>query len=489
VTKADSAARTLALLKKIGKTPYQFQAESVDRVLAAAADSERLLLQAPTGAGKTLIAYLTAARLAKRQGPQFRGLVVVPSRPLLRQHVVDAGWLRGAVGVPIHLLTPDQPLRLWSAVLGGPGLICTTPHALGSRLARLGGLAAFPLFDIAQFDEIDLFLTVDLAERQDIWAVLDQVMQTGTPAVGYTGTLLSESQSREWAKRGFAPWEPNLPDDWLPFTRVQFQAVRNSGVIDADQEISRKLKDANRRYGDAGGNPRSWYQIKLDAKTAGPLALEARAILTLHAERLKLFEGHDDRTGKLTSLVAAIKKKSGLVLTRYIFSAIAAANMLNSKGIHALQADGQMRAVEADRYARQFRAGDAPVLVITRDLGGRGLDFPSAETAVLISPRSNYQAVAQELARIRSRRGAPKTATVLYYEDTTESSKASRLARHLMRDQRFGSRDLFEVSGAPKPVAAEDPLERAHAVLEESISLDLSTVEFSNRAPPSAARR
>jgi superfamily II DNA/RNA helicase len=442
----------------------------VERALVAASGAgERLLLQAPTGAGKTLIAYLAAALLAETRGTDFRGLVVVPSRPLLRQHLVDAGWLRQAVGLPIHVLTPNEPFRMWQAILNGPGLICTTPHSLRSRLERLGGFASLPPFDLAQFDEIDLFLTVDLEERQDIWPVLDDAIAAATPVVGYTGTSLSPGQIAEWENRGFVPWQPTIPEDWLPFTRVNFQGVRNQEVILRDLDISAKLSSAYRRYESVGGNPLSWYQIKVDARASGARGQEARAILTLHAERLKLFEGEGDSAGKLAALVDSLRNRTGLVLTRYIFSAVEAAATLNDAGIRAFQADGQMPPSEAERFARAFRDGGVPALVITRDLGGRGLDFPTADTALLLSPRSNYQTVAQELARIRSRRGQQKEVTVLYYEETTEALKAFRLASHLVRDNRYGSQALFEVTGVPDEVIPSDPFERAHVTLEESV--------------------
>jgi hypothetical protein len=470
VTKTETPAeQATALLARLGWTPYEFQGAAVERVVAASRTRERLLVQAPTGAGKTLIAYLAVALLAEKRGLGFRGLVVVPTRPLLRQHVVDAGWLRSALGVPIQVLTPETPYQIWDAVLRGPGLICTTPHALRRRLDRLGGFASLPPFDLAQFDEIDLFLTVDLAEREDIWPVLDDALAANMPTVGYTGTSLAPSQSKEWQSRGFAVWQPAIPDAWLPFTRVVFRGIRNETVIAHDLDISERLGAAYQRYQAAGGNPRSWRQIKSDAREPSERGREARALLMLHAERLRLFEGHDDTAGKLAALIGVLNHQTGLVLTRYVFSAVEAAETLNAAGIRALQADGQMRASDAEARARAFREASVPVLVITRDLGGRGLDFPAADTAILLSPRTNYQTVAQELARIRSRRGSTKEVTVLYYEDTTEASKAFRLARHLVRDNQYGKEALFEVSGTPDEVVPTDPFERAHIALEESV--------------------
>jgi superfamily II DNA or RNA helicase len=51
-------------------------------------------------------------------------------------------------------------------------------------------------------------------------------------------------------------------------------------------------------------------------------------------------------------------------------------------------------------WFRERSKGEEAALVMTRDLGGRGLDFPAAESVLFVSPRSNYQTVAQEIARI-----------------------------------------------------------------------------------------
>ena len=153
------------------------------------------MIQAPTGAGKTLIAFLTAALLSKRRGAAWSGLMVVPNRPLLRQHVADAGWLREVCGLPVHFLGPDDPWPIWEAILTGPGLVCTTPQSLKSRLEGLGSTEMLRGFEVVYFDEIDVFLTVDLQERQDLWPVLQNCMDAARPILGFTGTALDQARS------------------------------------------------------------------------------------------------------------------------------------------------------------------------------------------------------------------------------------------------------------------------------------------------------
>lgn len=428
---------------------------------------ERLLIEAPTGSGKTLIAFLAVAISGSKSWP-WRGMMVVPSRPLLRQHVFDAGWLRSRL--PIQLLDPEVPTPLWAAVLASPrGLICTTPHSLRRRLDRMGGLGKFAEWNVALFDEIDVFLTKELEERRDLWPVLDACLDASLPTIGFTGTALSADQRAAWGERNFVAYQPTVDEDWMPFTRVSFVGIENQLVQVADERIRSELAVAYHRFEGLGGNPRSWRQITDEARKPGELGGAAREILGLHSERLQLFEGGDDTNGKVAAMVEWIKDRSCLVLCRFVETALQVSAALESVGVHALRADGTMHPTEVERRAAMFRRGDAPAFVITRDLGGRGLDFPQAESVLLLSPRSNYQTVAQELARIRSRRSEPKNAAVLYYSRTAETAKAARLAEHLVHDHRYGEFPLFETLEAPQALDLDDP-DRRHLYVEEALA-------------------
>jgi superfamily II DNA or RNA helicase len=426
---------------------------------------QRVVVQAPTGAGKTLIAFVAIAIAAAKKG-RWRGLMSVPSRPLLRQHVVDAGWLRQRV--PLQFVVPQDATPIWRAALDSPrGLICTTPHSLKNRLSRLGGLEAFPPWDVAMFDEIDVFVTKELDGRKDIWPLVAQCAEANVPMIGFTGTVLNDDQAEYWQENGFVAYRPDIDEHWLPFTRVWFIGITNQRVQAADERIRQDLGRAYDRFRDEGGNPRSWKQITNEARRAGALGDAARSILALHSDRLQLFEGGDDVGGKVTAMCDWLSHRTALVLCRYVETAVSVARHLASAGITAVQADGTMRAAEVERRATLFRRGGADALVMTRDLGGRGLDFPQADSVLLLSPRSNYQTVAQELARIRSRRSITKDTAVLFYERTAETAKASRLAEHLIHRNRYGDMKLFDVVNAPEPIDL-DPFDRQHLYLEET---------------------
>jgi superfamily II DNA or RNA helicase len=105
-------------------------------------------------------------------------------------------------------------------------------------------------------------------------------------------------------------------------------------------------------------------------------------------------------------------------------------------------------------------------LVVTRQLGGRGLDFPNASKLFVVSPRSNYQETMQEVARIRSRQSASKTATIVYYADTAEEAKARRLGKYLQH-AKYGENALFDVVGVPNDAYELRPYERIQLNVEE----------------------
>jgi hypothetical protein len=322
---------------------------------------------------------------------------------------------------------------------------------------------------MAIFDEIDVFLTVDLEERRDLGPVLEACLSAGTPVIGFTGTALDEEGEDAWTTRGFVRLEPDVPEGWLPFTRVRFLGIAEAGIAEKDMAIDERLRLAYASYEQSGGNPRSWRMIKVDA-LGGPRSVEARRILGLHAERLLLYEGDHPGSAKLTALSPLIGSNSALILCRYIEAARRVADRLSEQFTGVLQADGSMTRNEVEQRSQALRAGAAQILVITRDLGGRGLDFPSVATAIALSPRANYRTVAQELARIRSRRDDTKEATLLFYEGTTEALKAFRLAFHLEHDNTYRGQKLFEVLGSPSRTDLPTR-ETAHLAVEESLGL------------------
>src|SRR5208282_5703569 len=189
--------RAREILECQGRTPFDFQAAAVAECLATIDMRGQLLVEAPTGSGKTLISQLAVGMLAEELRDRLpRVLVVVPSRSLLLQHVEEAAWLGPSFGLAIHRLDPEAPMSLVLGVLRGFGVVHTTPITVKNRLSALpNGQSILANFDVAIFDEIDTYLTVvELRERKDTWPTLKACREAGLPVIGFTGTHFTKKQ-------------------------------------------------------------------------------------------------------------------------------------------------------------------------------------------------------------------------------------------------------------------------------------------------------
>jgi superfamily II DNA or RNA helicase len=196
-----------------------------------------------------------------------------------------------------------------------------------------------------------------------------------------------------------------------------------------------------------------------------------RRILTLHTERLRLFETSDPDSPKGDAILEWADAKSPcLIMCRYRDVAQSVSEMIRGR-LSVERADGSMSRPDigaATEWFRSLRGGKRSSLVITRELGGRGLDFPTAASACLISPRSNHQAVAQEFARIRSRTSDPKEVLVLYFQQTEEEAKARPRrppkARTLRQQPTVHRRRRTSRAVRPRVVRKPQPPERGGAL-------------------------
>jgi superfamily II DNA or RNA helicase len=447
---AARSERAAELLESLGKTPFTFQTDAAARCVQAIRAQKkpgRMLVQSPTGTGKTLIAHLAIALLAGELDRPPRVLVVVPTRALLGQHAVDARWLRG-LGLAVNDLGSELPPLIYMRMLEAFGVMITTPITLHNRTHRLGENAVSEL-DCVIFDEIDTYLTVDdLDPRQDIGPALALCMRQNVPIVGFTGTHLTPSQIEVWTAGGFKQLQPRVDSDWMPLTPTVFQPVYDLGVIQQDavirDRIGRLYQELTDKYG-----PVPWSLLKKLAKLGDDTATKLLREMTV---RLKLFESAGTTGAKYKAVVDTTSQPGPtLILTRYVHSAREIAAELSRAGVDTTQADGTMGRARIESCTNAFRhrrENEQCALVLTRDLGGRGLDFPQAKRVLLISPRSNHQTVAQELARIRSRTDNRKQAVVFYYQNTEEAAKARRLATTLRADQ-YGEHHLFDIPELP----------------------------------------
>ncbi|MBA7630613.1 hypothetical protein ES703_38136 [subsurface metagenome] len=83
---------------------------------------------------------------------------------------------------------------------------------------------------------------------------------------------------------------------------------------------------------------------------------------------------------------------------------------------------------------------------MTRDLGGRGLDFPEADYLVVYSPLRDVNSMYQEIGRIRSTRLTKKDVYILYYANTAEQVKAGLLLQGMLRLNSTKRHPVFEIA-------------------------------------------
>jgi superfamily II DNA/RNA helicase len=135
-----------------------------------------------------------------------------------------------------------------------------------------------------------------------------------------------------------------------------------------------------------------------------------------------------------------------LVFCRFVelaeaLHALAAEARLQSHVIHGQLGQHEMLSrMAAFRWDRSV-----DLAFMTRDLGGRGLDFPDARHLVLYSPRSDFTSADQEVCRIRSNRDDPKPVYLLYYARTAEESKAQALLAKMSSAHTVGGHNAYEI--------------------------------------------
>jgi len=134
----------------------------------------------------------------------------------------------------------------------------------------------------------------------------------------------------------------------------------------------------------------------------------------------------------LLDVLRLSKNKKTVIFVRNIPVCEELSKLLVEKGFKAVYAHGD---VNDARYERlySFKKGPATVLVVTRQLFGRGFDLPEADQAIFYSPKDSEKTMWQELLRIRSTVRSVKKCFILFYVWTAEADKMTRLLQRMMR--------------------------------------------------------
>jgi ERCC4-related helicase len=141
-------------------------------------------------------------------------------------------------------------------------------------------------------------------------------------------------------------------------------------------------------------------------------------------------EAHPSLRAKATAvcdIVAAQGARRGVLFFRFRRLLDVFMKLLKAKGIDCCFVHGMRSTKQNDLALREFRSGNAQLLLITRDTGKRGLDLPEADYAVFYSPKSREDVTWQEVSRIRSTTSNKKDTYILNYAETAESDKADRM--------------------------------------------------------------
>jgi superfamily II DNA or RNA helicase len=376
------------------RQPFPHQQEAVEAWFRA---GRRGVVVLPTGAGKTFVAVMAMARLARS------ALVVTPTIDLLQQWY---GVLRSAFDVPVGMI-------------GGGSydlqqLTVTTYDSAYLHMERLGGRFALLVFDechhlpgptYAQAAEMSiapfrLGLTAT-PERDDGGEVrLDQLI----------GPLVFRREITELAGRYLADYDTVT-------LRVHLSAEEREAYA-REREIYRGfVQEEGIKLGGKAGWRRFLQQTcKSERGRRAFLAYRAqRAIAQASEAKLRLLETllhhhREERVIVFTSDNETVYKIS----RRFLIPAIT----------------HQTKAKERYETLQRFSGGSLPYLVTSRVLN-EGVDVPEASVGIVLSGSGSVREHVQRLGRIL-RRGEGKRATLyeVVAEDTGEEQTSQRRRQH-----------------------------------------------------------
>jgi len=141
---------------------------------------------------------------------------------------------------------------------------------------------------------------------------------------------------------------------------------------------------------------------------------------------------------KLYTLIKLVQASAGnsnkvVVFVRNIPVCENVARAIAEEGILTEFIHGNINETDRKLKLENFRNGKSCVLVVTRQLFGRGFDIPQADIAIFYSPKESERIMWQEMLRVRGTIKFPKKAFVLYYAWTSETDKMLRLLRGILR--------------------------------------------------------
>jgi superfamily II DNA or RNA helicase len=442
--------RSVRYLSRIANLGFRtYQAHTAWRALQRVARGS-LVLTLPQGTGKTFVSQLITYEYLRRNAGR-KALVIAPTKELRQQYVRMAEWM-GKLTPRLMVLEFKEPFseirKQVNLVVEEADIIVTTPELFTNRTDWISA-RSFKSIQLCVLDEVDLWLIDDFhdpeANRYHA-AVSDLKVRLKAQSTRFLGLTASSLSHRGRALLvddlgclELAPFHKSIVK-WLPKVRVEPVLCFDPIVVAADKAISEKSSNLvgrlNAETGDELKNHRDdfWLFIKALANGCrGPLAATlALALLDNERKRLQLFEDVPSGTAKIRhGAKLARNGRPSVVYCRQVelVNRFAREDWQSPPAI-AYSGLGDRYLLETER----FKVGDRDVLLMTRDLGKRGLDFPMARSLVLCSPKSSSRVMDQELCRTRGQRKdrISKIVHVLYYGGTYEEEKMRRIVTQLI---------------------------------------------------------
>jgi hypothetical protein len=322
-------------------------------------------------------------------------------------------------------------------------VIVSTPRFF---LNRLGWFRKDDLrrIGLCVIDEIDLLSIADdtFDDRQRLhedWRELfESLAIRRIRSLGLTASELAPEDRELFADLAFAELAP-LHRSIVPFLpRVRIEPVRCVDLLaqQRDEAITGECKKLVGRlcaWHDLGRYSSSaafWREIRRIAGGSGEPAEIARTLLKRQRERLDVYEDKNRHASETMTVVKRLSARPPtLVFAREAELVKELARQQEGNNIRTAYAE------KGDTYLRDigdFKARRATILLMTRDLGKRGVNFPHVTTLVLYSPKVSTRTMDQELCRSRGQRRRPKVVTVLCYARTLDEEKLRDVVSRLL---------------------------------------------------------
>jgi superfamily II DNA or RNA helicase len=438
--------KTRKFIEAAGKIVRRYQVDTTLKCLKLL-EHGSFILKVPQGTGKSLISQMIIRhRLDNSRVPDAKALVIVPTIELRKQYVRLAEWFGRKAGDSVgrNVVELDESKGDWrdfkNAVQTFP-LLVVTPKFLANRLKHMKDF--WNQIDLCILDEVDLWAVIPIDQEEArthkyMETIFPVIRERRIPIVGLTGTPLSQ-ETQNLFKKFDCHKIFDVPSadigKFLPRIKIVLVPCIDKRVTSLSDQISKQIDELEMRLRKKLGifDLDIYSLVKRCCANGDPLAQQIR---NLWGQRTRLHEDMTDQgplvsSGKQKALQEIIKQKTGvLVYAREVQMVEHLAKIkIPRRTIGIAHATSNRQNIE------KFQSGILDALIMTRSLGLRGLDFPDADSLILLSAKQCWKVMDQEMCRIRGqRRHRPlKCVYIFYYKDTYEQAKAWKVTSRLLK--------------------------------------------------------